>query len=114
MLEKLIDVYVRDVMLVRYPLHSNQHAYRNGYSSDTALHSAISVMGEQLEKGGYMVGAFLDIEGAFSNTPHEVVYNEASRRGVPNKLVEWIRCRWDAGPSGSYVAGYSELDGLGG
>ena len=90
-LEKLIDVYVREVVLEQQPLHSNQHAYRTGFSTDTALHSAISVIEEQLERKGYVVGTFLDIEGAFNNTPHEVVCREAALRGVPVKLVEWIR-----------------------
>lgn len=38
-----------------------------------------------------MIGTFLEIEGALNNIPHEVVYREAARRGVPAKLVEWIQ-----------------------
>ncbi|XP_036138900.1 uncharacterized protein LOC118644432 [Monomorium pharaonis] len=51
----------------------------------------VSFIEEQLEKKGYAVGTFLDIEGAFNNTPHEVVCEEAARRGVPEKIVEWIK-----------------------
>ncbi|KMQ88925.1 lian-aa1 retrotransposon protein [Lasius niger] len=90
-LEKLIDVYLRDVVLGRHPLHVNQHAYRAGYSTETALHALVSQIEGQLETGGYPVGTFLDIEGAFNNTPHEVICREASRRGIPDGLVSWIR-----------------------
>nr|XP_012234697.1 PREDICTED: RNA-directed DNA polymerase from mobile element jockey-like [Linepithema humile] len=90
-LEKLVDAYLRETTLWRHPLHKNQHAYRSGYSTETALHQTVAFIKEQLERKGYAVGAFLDIEGAFNNTPQEVVCEEAARRGVPMKLVEWIR-----------------------
>lgn len=61
-LKKLVDVYMRDVVLLQCPLHLNQHAYRAGYSMETALHSAVSIVGEQLEKISYAVGVSLDIE----------------------------------------------------
>ncbi|XP_039303927.1 uncharacterized protein LOC113003211 [Solenopsis invicta] len=61
-----------------------------GYSTETALHATVSFIEEQLERGGYAVGTFLDIEGAF-NKVHKVVCEEALHRGVPEKLVEWIR-----------------------
>nr|XP_012217316.1 PREDICTED: RNA-directed DNA polymerase from mobile element jockey-like [Linepithema humile] len=90
-LEKLVDAYLRETTLWSHPLHKNQHAYRSGYSTETALHQTVAFIEEQLERKGYAVGAFLDIEGAFNNTPHEVVCEEAARKGVPIKLVEWIR-----------------------
>ena len=62
-----------------------------GYSTETALHSTVSFIEGQLKRGGYAVGTFLDIEGAFNNTPDKVVCEEALRRGVPGKLVGWIR-----------------------
>nr|XP_012218828.1 PREDICTED: RNA-directed DNA polymerase from mobile element jockey-like [Linepithema humile] len=89
-LEKLVDAYLRETTLWSHPLHKNQHAYRSGYFTETALHQTVAFIVKQLERKGYAVGAFLDIEGAFNNTPHEVVCEEAARRGVPMKLVEWI------------------------
>nr|XP_012214795.1 PREDICTED: RNA-directed DNA polymerase from mobile element jockey-like [Linepithema humile] len=87
-LEKLVDAYLRETTLWRYSFHKNQHVYRPGYSTETAVHQTVAFIEEQLERKGYAVGAFLDIEGAFNNTPHEVVCEEAARRGVPMKLVE--------------------------
>lgn len=49
--------YVYDVILVQHPLHVNQHAYR--CSTDSALHSTVSFIEEQLEKDGYVVDTFL-------------------------------------------------------
>ncbi|XP_029669296.1 uncharacterized protein LOC115239096 [Formica exsecta] len=41
-LEKLVEVCLRNIVLMRHPLHENQHAYRIGYSTETALHSLVS------------------------------------------------------------------------
>jgi len=40
-LEKLVDAYLRDVILVRQPLHASQHAY-TGLSTETALHTLVT------------------------------------------------------------------------
>ncbi|XP_018375419.1 PREDICTED: uncharacterized protein LOC108769110 [Trachymyrmex cornetzi] len=89
-LEKLVDVYIRDCVLARYPLHAEQHAYRAGHSRIPALHSVIYKIEKQFQQGGFLVGTFLDFEEAFNNTPHEVVCAEAAKRGVPMNLVKWI------------------------
>lgn len=90
-LEKLVDTYVRDVVLVRQPLHQNQYAYRTGFSVDTALYSAVSVIEKQLKRKGYVVSTFLEIECAFNNILYEIICRKAARREVPTKLVEWIQ-----------------------
>lgn len=58
------------------------------YFTETAFHAIVLFIEGQLERGGYAVGIFL--EGTFNNTPHKVMCEEALRRGVPEKLVEWI------------------------
>jgi len=37
-LERLVDRFIRDDTLIKYPLNENQHAYMAGKSTDTALH----------------------------------------------------------------------------
>jgi len=90
-LEKLVDAYLRDMILVRQPLYASQRAYTAGLSTETALHSLVTQIEGQLECSDCAVGIFLDIEGAFNNTPHEVVCREAMLRGIPDRLVCWIR-----------------------
>ncbi|XP_018365996.1 PREDICTED: uncharacterized protein LOC108763126, partial [Trachymyrmex cornetzi] len=72
-------------------MRTEQHAYRAGHSSISALHTVVHRIEKQLQQGGFLIGTFLDIEGAFNNTPHEVVCAEATRRGFPVKLVKWIQ-----------------------
>lgn len=61
-------------ILMRHSLHFNQHTYRMGCFTDTALHLAVSVIEEWLEEDGYVVGTFL--ESVLHNTP-QVVCREA-------------------------------------
>lgn len=90
-LGKLVDVYLRDVTLERYPLHCNQFTYRAGLSTETTFYSLVALIEGQLQGGVFSVGTFLDIEGAFNNVAHEVVCREASRRGVPDRVISWIK-----------------------
>ena len=90
-LEKLVERFVRDAMLPGSPLHRGQHAFQTGCSVDIALHSVVTRIEWQLEQGGYVVDAFLDIEDAFSNNPLEVISREILKCGVPRQLVDWIR-----------------------
>ncbi|CAB0039097.1 unnamed protein product [Trichogramma brassicae] len=89
-LEKVVDRYLRDRILQTRPLHPNQHAYRAGYSTESALHAAVAKIEPRLEKGGYAVGIFMDIEGAFNHTPPEVACREALDRGIAPPLVDWM------------------------
>jgi len=40
-MERLVDRFLRDEILVLQPLHPNQHAYQAGKSVETALHQFI-------------------------------------------------------------------------
>ena len=52
-----------------------------------ALHEAVYKIERQLEEGDYVTGTFLDIEGAFSNTPPEVIGREALKYDVCTKTA---------------------------
>lgn len=64
-LEKLVDPYVKNFVLQRHLLHHSQHAYCMDYSTEIALHAAVSFIESQ--KNGYEIGSFLDIEDVSLN-----------------------------------------------
>ncbi|KAL6418797.1 hypothetical protein ACFW04_014237 [Cataglyphis niger] len=72
-LEMLFETYLRDAVLEQHPLHGNQHTYGMGFSTGTAFYSLVFQIEKDLMEGGYAVATFLDIEGAFNNTFHEVI-----------------------------------------
>ena len=69
----------------------DQHAYRAGRSTESALQIAMSIIEEQLQAGGYAMGPFLDVDGAFNNTSTNSICEAARRKGVPDTLTTWIK-----------------------
>ena len=77
-------------MLKEYPLHHNQHAFRKGRSTESALSDVVDAIEKQVMRGGFALGIFLDIEGAFDNAMPQVVARELERRGAPLFLINWL------------------------
>jgi hypothetical protein len=72
-MERLIDRFLWDKILVSLPLHPNQHAYQTGKSAETALHQLVARIEKVLDQQETALGVFLDIEGAFSNTSYDSI-----------------------------------------
>lgn len=89
-LERLVERYIRDNCLRIKPLQVSQHAYQKGKSTESALHELVLKIETALEKKGFALGAFLDIEGAFDNATFEALCNAANQHGVRRLVVEWI------------------------
>jgi ribonuclease HI len=68
-LERVIGWHLREVGLGETAMHNNQHAYRSGRSTETALHQLVGKVERSLDEGRFALAAFMDIEGAFSKVP---------------------------------------------
>jgi hypothetical protein len=90
-MERLVDRYLRDEMLVSSPLHPNQNAYQAGKSTETALHQLIIRIQKVLDQRQTALGAFLYIEGAFNNTSYDSICAALVRHGVSPTIRQWIR-----------------------
>jgi len=86
-LERLVDRFLRDEILVLEPLHPNQHAYEAGKSVETALHQLVVRVEKALDQQEIALGVFLDIEGAFNNTSYDSMCAALVRRGVNYTIV---------------------------
>ena len=72
------------------PLHQNQYAYRAGMSTETALFQVVKSLEKCLEHKEIVLGAFLDIEGAFDNTSFKTIITAARERGLEETCCRWI------------------------
>jgi len=61
-IERLVDKFLRDEMLVVQPLHPYQHAYYAGKCVETALHQFVVRVDKSLDQQ-FTLGVFLDIGG---------------------------------------------------
>lgn len=89
-LERLGDRKIRNQISILKPLHPNQHAYCAGKSTESALHSVVSRIGNALKTKNPTLGAFIDIEGAFDKTNFSSINQALAEHGVAPTLIEWI------------------------
>ncbi|XP_071054995.1 uncharacterized protein [Onthophagus taurus] len=89
-LERLCDRYIRDFCLPTKPVNPNQHAYTQGKSTLTALHSVTSFVGGALDLKESALGVFIDIEGAFDKTTFSGISEALLEHNVPPTLCGWI------------------------
>lgn len=89
-MERLVDQYIKETALVNRPISSNQHAYQPGKSVESALHQLVREVEGAMDRGGMIMCVFLDIEGAFDNTPFDAMCQASTGFGVDNSIVDWI------------------------
>ena len=75
--------------LVRKPLHPNQHAFRRGKGTDTALGSLVDIVESSILRKQLAIGLFFDIEGAFDQVNPDKVVEAMTKHGFDEKTVEW-------------------------
>jgi hypothetical protein len=90
-MERLVDRFLREEILVSLPLYPNQHAYQTGKSAETALHQLVVRTEKALDQREAALGVFLDIEGAFNNTSYDPICAALAKRGVSGTIIRWIR-----------------------
>lgn len=83
----MIDHYIRDEILPKFPLHVNQHAYQVEKSTDSALHKLVAKVERSFEVDKIALGCFMDIEGAFDDTNFEIIRRALVERGVEPMVV---------------------------
>jgi hypothetical protein len=89
-MEKLVDRHIRDDALTIRPLHRNQHAYQEYESTETVLHNVVARMENAIEHKDIVLGAVLDIEGAFDRTTFDTIKQAAERHGIEPAIFRWI------------------------
>ena len=76
--------------MVRYPLNRNVFSYREGISTETALHKVTYTIEKALANKQYAMAIFLDISGAFSNTATHSMTSSLAKKGLETQLLYWI------------------------
>lgn len=91
-LERLVDRYIKEVVLIRKPLHLNQHAYQRGKSTMSAIHKLSKHIESALHCNEHVLAVFADIEGAFDKASFESFADAAKSHDMEPFIIEWILC----------------------
>jgi len=90
-LERLIYWHLNECIGGLNPkMHSNQFAFKQGYSTDAALHSVVQKLEKAVFNKQLALALFLDIEGAFSNVSLAAIRGTLLNAGIELCLVTWI------------------------
>lgn len=90
-MERLIDRHLKDVLATSNQLHSSQHAFQQGKSTETALHEIVSHIEDTFAKKEYLIAVFLDIAGAFDNVSFDAVIRSIENRKFSTVITSWIK-----------------------
>ena len=90
-LERIVQWELESNEMKNNPLHENQHAFQAGPSTDTAGSSMQDFVEEALSRKQIVLGAFIDIKGAFDNVDPDQAMNAIDKRGLPKWFTKWYR-----------------------
>ena len=65
--ERMILWYIEHNLGLNKKLNKKQYGFRKGCSTDAALHKLVHIIERRIAKKVFVLGTFLDIEGAFDN-----------------------------------------------
>jgi ribonuclease HI/retron-type reverse transcriptase len=87
-LERIVLWEINETLLDK-PLSSNQHAFRKGRSTESALSHMVEKIEHALLKNKFALGVFLDIQGAFDNVLPSSVVSAMEKKGLNNTIIRW-------------------------
>ena len=87
--ERLVLWEIEYKVLREKPLLFNQHAFRKGFSTETALSSLITEVEKSIYQNEFCLVASLDVRGAFDVLRYKDITAALKRRNTPNHIIRW-------------------------
>jgi len=88
-LERIMLWELNATTLADHPLSANQHAFRKGYSTDSAISNTVETLERGVLTQKYSLGVFLDIQGAFDNVKPESIIQGMKDKGITDMMCHW-------------------------
>ena len=87
--ERLVFWELEHKVLKIHPLSKNQHAFRKGYSTESALSSLINDIEQSVYNSGTALIASLDCQGAFDSLLYSDIAKALRKRNTPDHIINW-------------------------
>jgi hypothetical protein len=75
--------------LIDFPLHNNQHAFRQNHSCDVALSRVVNEIEKSIINHSFTLAVFLDIQGAFDKITTQIITAGMIKHGFPLDMITW-------------------------
>ena len=72
-------------------LYDLQYGFRKKYSTNHAILSIIEGIKENLDKGQFSCGVFVDLEKAFDTVNHKILLKKLYYYGIRNLANDWLQ-----------------------
>ncbi|XP_063691617.1 uncharacterized protein LOC134823951 [Bolinopsis microptera] len=90
LLERLILWHLELDLKIPAKLTKNQHGFRKGKSTESAIHLLTRRIEDAMATGNYALGVFLDIEQAFDAVSFTAIKGALLEANIPPTISEWI------------------------
>ena len=87
-LEKVV-LWEIERSMANNPLSKDQHAFRKGYSCNTAISDLVDKVESNILQDKYALSIFLDIAGAFDTIKFSSIIKAMTEHNIPQKIVKW-------------------------
>jgi hypothetical protein len=88
-LEKIWAWQLEATVLKDNPFSKDQHGFRKGYSTESALSTTVEYIEQALVAKSFALATFLDIQGAFDNVPIRAIVAGMRKKGMPAIFIKW-------------------------
>ncbi|MEC9321195.1 MAG: reverse transcriptase domain-containing protein [Chloroflexota bacterium] len=90
LVERVVQWHMEANLDMETVLHKNQFGFRKGLSTEAALHTIVNKIENQILKGEFALGTFLDIEGAFDNVSFKAISRALDKYCPSTTVNNWI------------------------
>ena len=88
--EKLILWHMQNDLNMAKDSNKRQFGFKKGCSTEAALHKVTHLIERRIAKKGYVLGVFLDIEGAFDNVSFKAISDSIKATKLDPATAQWI------------------------
>ena len=88
--EKVFYDRILDFLIKNNSLSHDQHGFRPGRSTESALVAAVNHISQSLSDGSVTAGLFYDFSKAFDVIDHQVLLHKARAMGIKGLAAEWL------------------------
>ena len=90
LLEKLMHKRLYSFLIHYKQLYEYQFGFRKGHSTIQALTEIIENIREEVDKGNYVIGTYLDLSKAFDTVNHQILLYKLNHYGIRGLALQWL------------------------
>ena len=107
LLEKLVDMQVRDYISSNQLISANQHGFVKGWSCETALINLFSSLFSSRDEGRYSAVAALDFTKVFDTACHDILLAKVPHFGFDSTVCDFFNSYLSDRVQSVHYAGYT-------